>query len=120
MWPHSKQPPPAIKPLSAGFFGDYYPLTGERESPNFRTDSRLQTCRIVKTKTTVPMTTLPNRIVIYPKDIANITGMRRDTARKLLTRIRRKLGKAKGTLVTVYEFCDHTGFRPEWVFPFLT
>jgi hypothetical protein len=66
------------------------------------------------------MPAVPSRIVIYAKDVANITGMQPDTARKLLSRIRRKGGKAKGTLVTVYEFCDHMGFRPDWVFPFLT
>lgn len=66
------------------------------------------------------MTSLPARIVIYTKDVANITGMRRDTARKLLSRIRRKQGKAKRSLVTVFEFCEHMGFKPEWVQPFLT
>lgn len=66
------------------------------------------------------MTTLPARIVIYTKDVANITGMQRDTARKLLSRIRRKQGKSKRSLITVFEFCEHMGFKPEWVFPFLT
>ena len=76
--------------------------------------------QILKNQNTVPMTILPSRIVIYPKDIAAITGMQPDTARKLLARIRRKHGKAKGALITVFEFCEHTGFKPEWIFPFLT
>jgi len=65
------------------------------------------------------MNTFPRRIVVYSKDITNITGMQPDTARKLLARIRKKLGKPKSSPVTVYEFCDFMGFKVEWVTPFL-
>jgi len=65
------------------------------------------------------MNSVPKRIVIYPKDITKITGMQPDTARKLLSRIRKKLNKQKGTRITVFEFCEHMGFKPEWVSPFL-
>jgi hypothetical protein len=65
------------------------------------------------------MNPIPNRIVIYSKDVTNITGMQPDTARKLLARIRKKLNKQQGSMVTVFEFCDHMGFKPEWVSPFL-
>ena len=66
------------------------------------------------------MNTIPHRIVVYPKDVTNITGMQPDTARKLLSRIRKKLNKGKGARITVYEFCEHMGFKQEWVTPFLT
>lgn len=65
------------------------------------------------------MPSVPTRIVIYAKDIACITGMQPDTARKLLSRIRHKQGKSKRSLITVFEFCEHMGFKPEWVLPFL-
>jgi hypothetical protein len=36
---------------------------------------------------------IPLRLVIYPKDVENITGRRDRTARKLLQKIREALGK---------------------------
>ena len=65
------------------------------------------------------MNTTPNRIVIYPKDVSRITGMQPDTARKLLSRIRKKFKKKKRALISIAEFCQYMGFREEWVSPFL-
>lgn len=65
------------------------------------------------------MNTIPNRIVIYAKDIMNITGRRERTAHKLLARIRKKYKKPKGSFVSLDEFCDFTGLKPEKVHPFL-
>lgn len=65
------------------------------------------------------MNNLPTRIVIYPKDVSNITGMQPDTARKLLARIRKKLNKENRSLISIAEFCQYMGFREEWVSPFL-
>ena len=65
------------------------------------------------------MNPLPRRIIIYAKDITKITGMQPDTARKLLARIRKKLGKPTSSPVTVYEFCEFMGFKLEWVLPHL-
>jgi archaellum biogenesis ATPase FlaH len=62
---------------------------------------------------------VPNRIVIYPKDVQNITGKRERTARKLLSDIRKKLGKLKSEFITIDEFCSHTGLNKEQVQEFL-
>jgi hypothetical protein len=65
------------------------------------------------------MNTIPLRIVIYSKDVMNITGCRRRTAQKLIAGIKAKGAKSRGGFVTVTEFCRHTGFSPEEVHPFL-
>ncbi|TWF39604.1 hypothetical protein FHW36_10541 [Chitinophaga polysaccharea] len=49
---------------------------------------------------------VPNRIVIYAKDVMNITGRSERTARKILQQIRQANGKRKGDMVTVAEFCQ--------------
>ena len=38
---------------------------------------------------------VPNRIVIYPKDVQNITGRKERAARKLICDISQELGKTK-------------------------
>ena len=63
--------------------------------------------------------TIPNRIVIYAKDISNITGRKERTARKLLASIRKKYKKKKGEFVTIDEFCSYTGIKEERVTQFL-
>jgi hypothetical protein len=63
--------------------------------------------------------TIPTRIVIYAKDITNITGRKERTARKLLSQIRIKYQKNKGEFITVGEFCKFTGIKEENVYPFL-
>jgi len=60
------------------------------------------------------------RIVIYAKDVMNITGLRERAARALLARIRKEYGKKKGEFVTIYEFCQFKGMKVEHVRPFLT
>jgi hypothetical protein len=62
---------------------------------------------------------VPTRIVIYAKDITNITGRKERTARKLIAQIRRKYNKKPGDLITVYESCEHTGLKEEKVRQFL-
>jgi len=63
--------------------------------------------------------TIPNRIVIYAKDIMNITGRKERAARKLLARIRKKYKKKKGDLVSIDEFCEFTSLKKECVREFL-
>ncbi|RXK59222.1 hypothetical protein ESA94_13860 [Lacibacter luteus] len=63
--------------------------------------------------------TIPNRIVIYAKDIMNITGRKERAARKLLAQIRKKYQKKNGEFISVDEFCDFTGLKEEKVAPFL-
>ncbi len=65
------------------------------------------------------MNTIPNRVVIYTKDVANITGLRRRTAAKLLVAIRQKLGKERSAFITVQEFATCTGISEEAIRPFL-
>lgn len=63
--------------------------------------------------------TIPNRIVIYAKDITNITGPKERAARKLIAKIRKKYSKEKGAYITIFEFCEFTGLKPENVTSFL-
>ncbi|MBS1667817.1 MAG: hypothetical protein JST58_10610 [Bacteroidetes bacterium] len=63
--------------------------------------------------------TIPKRIVIYAKDITNITGRKERTARKLLALIRKKYKKKKGDFITVKEFCEYTGIGIEQVTMFM-
>jgi len=59
------------------------------------------------------------RIVVYTKDVMNITGLRDRAARALLARIRKKDRKKKGEFVSIVEFCQFTGLAVELVRPFL-
>ena len=64
--------------------------------------------------------TIPNRIVIYAKDIMNITGRKERAARKLLARIRKKYKKENGDFISVDEFCEFTSLKKESVSTFLS
>ena len=64
--------------------------------------------------------TIPNRIVIYAKDVMNITGRKERAARKLLARIRKKYKKKKGEFISIDEFCEFTSLKKESVREFLT
>jgi len=55
--------------------------------------------------------TIPNRIVIYAKDIMNITGRKERAARKLHPSIRKKYRKKKGAFISIYEFCEFTALK---------
>ena len=63
--------------------------------------------------------TIPNRIVIYAKDIMNITGRKERAARKLLARIKKKYKKKKGEFISIDEFCEFTSLKKESVREFL-
>ncbi|HVI49025.1 MAG TPA: hypothetical protein VM802_29435 [Chitinophaga sp.] len=62
---------------------------------------------------------VPNRIVIYAKDVMNITGRSERTARKILQQVRRVNGKKRGDMITVIEFCHFTGIDQQLVEAFL-
>ena len=62
---------------------------------------------------------IPGRIVIYAKDVINITGRKERAAWKLLAQIRKKYNKEKGQFVTIDEFCEFTGIKEERVQPFM-
>jgi len=62
---------------------------------------------------------IPLRVVLYPKDVENITGRSPRTARKLLQKIRQALGKSSEEFITVKEFCAFTGIDEELIKDFL-
>jgi hypothetical protein len=64
-------------------------------------------------------TTIPKRIVIYAKDISNITGRKERASRKLLAQIRIKNKKKNGEFITVKDFCNFTGLDEALVGKFL-
>jgi hypothetical protein len=49
-----------------------------------------------------------NRICIYPKDAAAITGQGYEAGKRLLQRIRTHLGKPSRALISIQEFCAYT------------
>ena len=56
-----------------------------------------------------------SKVIIYPKDIALITGKSYRSSWHLLKRIRIHLGKEPHQVVTVYEFCEYMGIKEESV-----
>ncbi|WP_090104148.1 hypothetical protein [Chitinophaga sp. CF118] len=64
-------------------------------------------------------TPIPPRVVIYTKDVENITGKKSKAARRLLQKVREQSGKTQEELVTMQEFCHVTGIPEDVVRPFL-
>jgi len=62
---------------------------------------------------------VPKRVVIYAKDVVNITGKKKTAAQLMMQRIRQQLGKKKEEFVTVEEFCQVTGIKEHQVYPHL-
>ena len=62
---------------------------------------------------------VPDRIVIYPRDVQNITGCSERSARRILQRIRIANKKTDEQFVSVTEFCAYTGLKEEDVRRFL-
>ena len=62
---------------------------------------------------------IPIRIVIFARDIQNITGRSERASRLLMQKIRQALGKKPGQFVSVAEFCRFTGLNEEEVHGFL-
>jgi len=52
---------------------------------------------------------VPQRLVIYPKDVVNITGKSVQSARRILQKIRQRQGKGKDECITILEFCAYMG-----------
>ncbi|MFC4721174.1 hypothetical protein ACFO5O_02490 [Geojedonia litorea] len=57
-----------------------------------------------------------NRLCIYPKEVATITGKSLSSSRALIRLIKDAHGKSKRQLVTIKEFCDYEGLPYEEVF----
>ncbi|MEJ8841881.1 hypothetical protein WG954_05750 [Lacibacter sp. H375] len=62
---------------------------------------------------------IPPRVVLYTRDVENITGRRGRTARQLLQKIRNALGKSKDEFITIKEFSLFTGIDEELIKDFL-
>ena len=62
---------------------------------------------------------IPQRVVIHPRDVENITGKKGRTARHHLQTIKKALGKLKHQFVTVSEFCSFTGLSEELVLSYM-
>ena len=65
------------------------------------------------------MKTIPPRIVIYAKDIENITGRRRRTCYTILDKIKKHYHKQKHDFITISEFCEFFGISEYLVKDFL-
>jgi hypothetical protein len=65
------------------------------------------------------MKTIPNRIVIYAKDIENITGRKRRTCYTILEKIKKHYNKGKNEFITIKEFCEFMSISEELVRDFL-
>jgi len=65
------------------------------------------------------MKTVPKRICIYPKDVQCITGKSYRQSARLLQKIKEEQSKPKSSLVSVEEFCEHTGLKRQLVESFL-
>jgi hypothetical protein len=61
----------------------------------------------------------PNRIMVYPRDIQNITGKKPRTATRIYNQIKGHYGKMKNDLLTVMEVCDYWKLNIETVKAFL-
>ena len=62
---------------------------------------------------------MPTRVVVYGKDVENMTGKQEHAARRLLQRIRKAFGKPKDGFVTIREFSLYTGIDEDLVREFL-
>jgi hypothetical protein len=61
----------------------------------------------------------PHRLIIFPHDLYSILGLDPRPASRYLTRLRKKLNKPRGSLVTVREFLEHSNLKIEDVIPHL-
>ena len=61
------------------------------------------------------MNQVPKRVCIYPKDIQRITGKSYRQSTRILNEIIKSLRKPKNSLVSIAEFCEHTGLKIEEV-----
>jgi hypothetical protein len=55
------------------------------------------------------------QVVIYPKQAAQLTGNTYEAGKRLLQRIRARLGKDARAYVSVREFCQYTGLPEQEV-----
>lgn len=61
------------------------------------------------------MKNIPKRACIYPKDIQCITGKSYRQSLRMIKQIKKVFNKEKEHLITIEEFCQHTGLQYEVV-----
>lgn len=62
----------------------------------------------------------PERIALYPQDVERITGWSPRSVRRFLRVLRKCAGKKRGDILTITDFCNHTGLTEEQVRPFMS
>jgi hypothetical protein len=62
---------------------------------------------------------IPPRIIIYTRDIENITGRKRRTAHAIMQKIKAYFGKEDCSFITISEFCYFMKIEEELVREFL-
>jgi hypothetical protein len=62
---------------------------------------------------------IPNRMIVYVRDVMNITGRAERYCRNLMDQICHRFNKPKNSLVTIDEFCEFTGLKKEDVWQYL-
>jgi glucose-6-phosphate-specific signal transduction histidine kinase len=55
------------------------------------------------------------QVVIYPKEVQQLTGNGYEASKRLLQRIRARFGKDARAYVSVREFCQYTGLAEQEV-----
>lgn len=65
------------------------------------------------------MRTPIKRVCIYPKDVERVTGKSYRQSVRILKKIRIVSNKQITHLVTIQEFCDYYGLKPEDVAPLI-
>jgi hypothetical protein len=65
------------------------------------------------------MSKLPPRIMVYPRDVANITGLSMRSAQRILHKVRVLHSKKGHDLVTVEELCHYLNLKESVVKTFL-
>jgi hypothetical protein len=62
---------------------------------------------------------IPHRLTVTTRDICNITGASPATARRMLSRLRHKLGKSRHQVVTVRELCKDLAIPEDYLAEFM-
>jgi len=65
------------------------------------------------------MKSIPSRIIIYAKDVENITGRRSRTCYTILEKIRIHFGKKRTDFITIKEFSEFTSIPESQIKDFL-
>lgn len=59
------------------------------------------------------------RVVVFPRDVENITGKKGRTARRYIEKMRKAYGKKKHQFITVKEFSSFTGIEEDVIHRFI-